>query len=49
MSGIIAGMVLLLNKKARTEYSIEQTYTCGIVLIGSEVKSLRNKSGSLSG
>lgn len=49
MSGIIADMVLLLNKKARTEYSIEQTYTCGIVLIGSEVKSLRNKSGSLSG
>lgn len=42
-------MVLLRNKKATHEYAIEKTYTAGVVLSGSEVKSLRNKSGSLTG
>jgi SsrA-binding protein len=40
---------LLVNKKVRHEYAIEQTFSAGIVLSGAEVKSLRNKSGSLSG
>lgn len=42
-------MKLLINKKARSEYEISKIYQAGIVLSGSEVKSLRNKSGSLSG
>jgi SsrA-binding protein len=42
-------MLLLKNKKATYEYAIEKTYTAGILLSGAEVKSLRNKSGSLKG
>lgn len=33
--------VLLRNKRARHEYSIEETVEAGISLLGSEVKSLR--------
>jgi SsrA-binding protein len=33
--------VLLRNKRARHEYSIEETIEAGIALLGSEVKSLR--------
>jgi SsrA-binding protein len=29
------------NRKARHNYAIEDTFECGIVLVGSEVKSLR--------
>ena len=32
---------IALNRKAHFEYFIEEKYECGIVLIGSEVKSLR--------
>lgn len=42
-------MLLLKNKKATHEYQIEKTYTAGVVLSGAEVKSLKNKSGSLTG
>jgi len=42
-------MILLVNKKARFEYEISQTYQAGVMLSGAEVKSLRNKSGSLTG
>lgn len=42
-------MKLLENKKARSEYEIEKTYTAGVVLTGGEVKSLRNSQGSLNG
>lgn len=42
-------MLLLLNKKARFDYQILHTYQAGVVLSGAEVKSLRNKSGSLTG
>ena len=31
----------LINRKARFNYSIEHTYNSGIVLVGSEVKSIR--------
>ena len=34
------------NRKANFEYFIEETYECGIVLVGQEVKSLR--AGHLS-
>jgi SsrA-binding protein len=42
-------MELLRNKKARHEFEILSEYTAGLVLSGPEVKSLRNKSGSLTG
>jgi len=42
-------MSLVVNKKARYEYTIEKKFTAGLVLSGPEVKSLRLKHGSLSG
>jgi SsrA-binding protein len=42
-------MILLINKKARFEYEILRQYQAGVVLSGAEAKSLRLKSGSLSG
>lgn len=36
------------NRKARHEYHIEETYEAGIVLKGTEVKSLRNGNASLN-
>jgi len=33
--------VEVLNRKARFDYFIEDTYECGIVLTGSEIKSIR--------
>ena len=38
---------LLQNKKARHNYEISETIEAGLVLTGSEVKSLREKQGSL--
>jgi SsrA-binding protein len=35
------------NRKARHEYNVEETYEAGIVLRGSEVKSLRQGKASL--
>ena len=35
------------NKKARHDYSIEDVYECGMVLTGTEVKSLRAGRASL--
>lgn len=35
------------NKKARFDYSIIDTYEAGLVLMGSEVKSIRNKDVQL--
>jgi SsrA-binding protein len=35
------------NKKARHDYSIEDVYECGLVLTGTEVKSLRAGRASL--
>ncbi|MFZ5438205.1 MAG: SsrA-binding protein SmpB [Patescibacteria group bacterium] len=42
-------MLLLKNKKAFHQYEIKEKIQAGIVLTGPEVKSLRNKSGSLTG
>ena len=35
------------NKKARFEYEILDTFEAGVVLVGSEVKSLRQKKASI--
>ena len=40
---------LVENKKVRLNYEILQTFDAGIELFGHEVKSLRNKHGSLEG
>lgn len=40
--------MLIENRKARHEYNVLQTYTCGIMLKGSEVKSLRAGKGNIS-
>lgn len=39
--------VVALNKRARFDYFIEETIEAGIVLFGSEVKSLRSGKGSI--
>jgi SsrA-binding protein len=35
------------NKKARHDFAIDDVYECGIVLMGTEVKSLRAGRASL--
>lgn len=42
------GAVVATNRKARHEYEIEDTYEAGLVLVGPEVKSLRNGGCSLA-
>jgi SsrA-binding protein len=42
-------MKLVENKKLHLTYAIEESFESGIELIGHEVKSLRNKQGSLDG
>lgn len=32
----------IVNRRARHDYAIEETYECGIVLVGGEVKSIRD-------
>ena len=39
--------VVALNKRARFDYFIEETIEAGIMLFGSEVKSLRQGKGSI--
>ena len=41
--------VLVTNRKARRDYTILDTFEAGIVLKGTEVKSLRRGLGSLAG
>jgi len=40
--------ILLQNKKATYEYHILETYTAGIQLLGTEVKSIRDMKASIS-
>jgi SsrA-binding protein len=40
--------IIATNKKARHDFFIEDTYECGIVLVGTEVKSLRDGRASLT-
>ncbi len=42
-----AGKVIAQNKKANHDYFIEETYETGIVLQGTEIKSLRNGRANL--
>lgn len=39
--------VIATNRKARHDYKILETYECGIVLLGTEIKSLREGKASL--
>ncbi|MEJ4099728.1 SsrA-binding protein SmpB [Corynebacterium mastitidis] len=39
--------VIASNRKARHDYTILETYECGIALVGTEVKSLREGKASL--
>ena len=36
------------NKKAKFDYSLLEKYTCGIVLNGNEIKSIKNSKASLN-
>lgn len=38
---------MILNKLAKRDYTIGDTWVAGVVLLGSEVKSLRGERGSL--
>ena len=42
-------MLLIKNKKATFNYEVLEKYTAGISLLGSEVKSLKQKHGSFEG
>lgn len=42
-------MSLVANKKYHLEYSVEERRVFGVQLLGTEVKSLRKKQGSLEG
>ena len=37
----------ILNKKAKFDYFIEDTFECGIVLKGTEIKSIRSGKANL--
>jgi len=41
-------LVNISNKKAKYDYSLLDKYTCGIVLTGNEIKSIRNSNASLN-
>ncbi|MDE5774157.1 MAG: SsrA-binding protein SmpB [Muribaculaceae bacterium] len=40
--------ILIKNKRATFDYEIGDTYTCGIVLTGTEIKSIRQSKASLA-
>ena len=42
------GRIVAQNRKARRDYMIDETFEAGLVLVGSEVKSLRAGSGSIA-
>ncbi|WP_019533324.1 SsrA-binding protein SmpB [Paenibacillus ginsengihumi] len=42
------GKLLAQNKKASHDYFIEDTYECGLVLTGTEIKSLRQGKANIS-
>jgi len=41
-------IISIINKKAKFNYFIEDEYTAGIVLTGSEIKSIRSRNVSIS-
>ena len=40
--------VVAINRRARHDYNILDTYECGVVLVGTEVKALREGKASLN-
>mgnify|MGYP001560510708 CR=1 FL=1 len=42
-------VILVDNKKAKLRFSVLETFSAGIELLGTETKSLRGKHGSLDG
>ena len=48
MTGNTTGGTVALNRKARFEYTIEEEFEAGIVLTGTEVKSLRAGRANIS-
>jgi SsrA-binding protein len=40
-------LVIATNRKARHDYFLEEAYEAGIVLLGSEIKSIRNRNVNL--
>ena len=44
-----ANSMEILNRKAKFDYFIYDTYECGIVLKGSEIKSIRDGKANLKG
>ena len=42
-------MTLIANKKAGLRFAFQTFFSCGLELLGGEVKSLRAKNGSLEG
>ena len=42
MSSAEGKKVIAVNRKARFDYSVDETYECGIELLGTEVKSFRD-------
>lgn len=47
-SGAPGEQVICVNRQARHNYFIDETYEAGLVLVGSEVKSLRDGKANLS-
>ena len=45
----IEGKIIADNRKARHDYAVLETVECGIVLSGTEVKSIRHSEISLAG
>ncbi len=44
----MAGKVIAENRRARYDYFLEETFEAGLVLTGSEVKSLRNGRANIA-
>ena len=40
---------IVINKKVRHDYFIEETYEAGLILKGSEIKSIREKKVNIEG
>ena len=38
----------ILNRKASHDYFIKDTYECGIVLVGTEIKSIRKSNANIN-
>ena len=46
--GAAANPVIATNRRARHDYNILETHECGVVLVGTEVKALREGRASLN-